>query len=209
MFVKMKNIKNFAVALCAVLLSIILGYTILAWTEPGATPPAGNVVAPLNASATAQTKSGGLNFLDKVGIGTASPAKTLEVNGDTKSSRFCLGSGANEKCCSYWAQCFCPPKTCANLGATCGNPSDGCGATLNCGTCASGYDCSNGTCVAQGGGGGGGSTDECTYNGYFDSWCSYNTCQTCTHCESFWDPQFGAGTRCHTDTSCSTTSWCP
>jgi hypothetical protein len=52
----------------------------------------------------------------------------------------------------------CIPNTCASLGYSCGSWSDGCGGTLNCGTCASGYTCSAGTCVAvpPGGGGGGG-----------------------------------------------------
>jgi leucyl aminopeptidase len=35
----------------------------------------------------------------------------------------------------------CTPATCASLGATCGSPSNGCGAALSCGTCASGQMC--------------------------------------------------------------------
>jgi hypothetical protein len=54
----------------------------------------------------------------------------------------------------------CVPTTCLILGYTCGSVSDGCGGTLNCGTCSSGYTCTSGTCVADtvtpGGGGGGG-----------------------------------------------------
>ncbi len=42
----------------------------------------------------------------------------------------------------------CVPDTCAGLGYNCGSWSDGCGGTLNCGTCASGYTCTAGTCVA-------------------------------------------------------------
>ncbi|RLG16088.1 hypothetical protein DRN69_01710 [Candidatus Pacearchaeota archaeon] len=41
----------------------------------------------------------------------------------------------------------CTPYTCSNLGYNCGTWSDGCGGTINCGTCASGYTCSAGTCV--------------------------------------------------------------
>jgi hypothetical protein len=44
----------------------------------------------------------------------------------------------------------CVPKTCSALGFTCGTLSDGCGGTLNCGTCAPHYTCSNnggGTCL--------------------------------------------------------------
>ena len=53
----------------------------------------------------------------------------------------------------------CVLDTCAGLGYNCGTWSDGCGGTLSCGTCASGYTCTSGTCAAEappGGGGGGG-----------------------------------------------------
>lgn len=43
----------------------------------------------------------------------------------------------------------CVPYTCADLGYSCGTWDNGCGGTLNCGTCASGYTCSVGTCVAE------------------------------------------------------------
>jgi len=42
----------------------------------------------------------------------------------------------------------CVPDTCVGLGYNCGSWSDGCGGTLSCGTCASGYTCTAGTCVA-------------------------------------------------------------
>lgn len=41
----------------------------------------------------------------------------------------------------------CAPTTCASLGYECGSWSDGCGGTLNCGTCSLGYTCSNGICM--------------------------------------------------------------
>lgn len=49
----------------------------------------------------------------------------------------------------------CVPFTCGQLGYECSTWSDGCGRTLNCGTCASGFTCDGGTCVESGGGGGG------------------------------------------------------
>jgi len=49
----------------------------------------------------------------------------------------------------------CVPDTCAGLGYNCGSWSDGCGGTLSCGTCASGYTCTAGTCVAVTPGNGG------------------------------------------------------
>ena len=61
----------------------------------------------------------------------------------------------------------CVPTNCADLNYSCDSVSDGCGRTLDCGTCSSGFSCSSGTCVADsgggdtgtgGGGGGGGAT---------------------------------------------------
>ena len=43
----------------------------------------------------------------------------------------------------------CVPHTCESLGYECGSWDDGCGGTLDCGTCASGYVCTAGTCVAE------------------------------------------------------------
>ncbi len=42
----------------------------------------------------------------------------------------------------------CVPLTCSILGYNCGAWTDGCAGTLNCGTCASGYTCTTGVCVA-------------------------------------------------------------
>jgi len=53
----------------------------------------------------------------------------------------------------------CFPKTCSQLGSyNCNSWSDGCGGTLNCGTCTSGYTCTAGVCTATGGGDTGGGT---------------------------------------------------
>jgi hypothetical protein len=42
----------------------------------------------------------------------------------------------------------CAPKTCAELGAACGQVADGCGGlTPSCGTCAGSLSCKNGACV--------------------------------------------------------------
>lgn len=46
---------------------------------------------------------------------------------------------------------ICVPKTCAQLGRTCGSVSNGCGKTLSCGPCQDGYTCSTeGKCIAGG-----------------------------------------------------------
>jgi hypothetical protein len=44
--------------------------------------------------------------------------------------------------------CSCMPAVCGGAGRECGNPTDGCGGTLNCGSCPTGFSCSNFTCVA-------------------------------------------------------------
>jgi hypothetical protein len=57
------------------------------------------------------------------------------------------------------SDCACTPETCASLGYQCGSVSDGCGGTLNCGTCTQGT-CNAGVC---GGGTGSGSIgDPCS-----------------------------------------------
>jgi hypothetical protein len=40
----------------------------------------------------------------------------------------------------------CEPRTCAEIGADCGVQPDGCGGTVNCGTCEPGFRCDNGMC---------------------------------------------------------------
>ncbi len=41
----------------------------------------------------------------------------------------------------------CAPSTCLSLDVVCGEPSDGCGGSLTCGSCASGQTCESGECV--------------------------------------------------------------
>jgi hypothetical protein len=41
----------------------------------------------------------------------------------------------------------CAPATCQSLGSECGELGDGCGSSLNCGSCGSGEACASGVCV--------------------------------------------------------------
>lgn len=43
----------------------------------------------------------------------------------------------------------CTPKTCSQLGKSCGTWSDGCTGNVNCGNCQSGYTCSDGICINE------------------------------------------------------------
>ena len=133
--------KNFIVAACALVVSLGLCFVIMAWSEPGAMPPEGNISAPINTEVISQTKSGGLNILGNIGIGVPAPAG---------NGKICL----NGECVSTWkefvtvgAKSTCVLKTCAGLGKNCGTVSDGCGGTLNCGNCAANQTCTANVCV--------------------------------------------------------------
>jgi hypothetical protein len=73
--------------LSVIVIGIAMGFAIqfaVAWTEPTAAPPGGNLGAPINTGATAQTKSGGMNIMGSIGIGTVTPQARLDVNGSVK-----------------------------------------------------------------------------------------------------------------------------
>ena len=53
----------------------------------------------------------------------------------------CGGPNAHSKCVSPSIGTACVPKTCVDLGVECGLAGDGCGGTLECGTCALGQQC--------------------------------------------------------------------
>lgn len=170
----MKNIfKNVALVLSVLSVSIMVGYAVLAWTEPGSTPPGGNIAAPVNTGANAQTKSGNFNILGNVGIGTTSPGAKLEINGQIKitggnpaAGKVLVSDGNGLAAWTNAAQ----TKSCASgqsitaynaaTGAfTCGTggggscscdgkacgDDDGCGNTCQTGTCTAGT-CTAGVC---------------------------------------------------------------
>ncbi|MDP2907382.1 MAG: hypothetical protein Q8O03_05570 [Nanoarchaeota archaeon] len=60
------------------------------------------------------------------------------------------GCNSPYTCDSTTCSCVCTPATCSSLDKQCGSWSDGCGGTLNCGSCPSGYGCaSDGKCKKQ------------------------------------------------------------
>lgn len=98
MFLPDKIIKNVAFVFSVLVISWVLSYSVLAWSEPGSTPPNGNTDAPINVGTIGQIKSGNLqvNALSiaaagnallvpngNVGIGTTTPSQKLHVVGDS------------------------------------------------------------------------------------------------------------------------------
>jgi len=77
-------------------MSLVIGYLVLAWSEPSQNPPQGNVPAPLNVGPQGQAKAGGLILntggaptglivrYGNVGIGTTAPSTKLHVVGWTR-----------------------------------------------------------------------------------------------------------------------------
>lgn len=68
------NKNQFTYWLSVIVIGIALGLAlqfVRAWTEPTSSPPAGNLGAPINTSATAQTKAGNLNVNGGMLIGTS------------------------------------------------------------------------------------------------------------------------------------------
>jgi hypothetical protein len=66
--------------------------------------------------------------------------QTTKLDSDHANCGTCGNAcGTNESCTG--GACLCAPTTCAAHSWNCGTAPDGCGGTLNCGTCASGFTC--------------------------------------------------------------------
>lgn len=87
--------NSLKVVTLAVVLSFGLSF-VYAWTAPTQSPPAGNVSAPINTSATEQIKAGGLGVLGHMGIGANPDVNSqLNVDGASNSSSRILLSNTN------------------------------------------------------------------------------------------------------------------
>ncbi|PJC22028.1 MAG: hypothetical protein CO060_01965 [Candidatus Yonathbacteria bacterium CG_4_9_14_0_2_um_filter_43_16] len=69
----------------AIVLSFGLSYA-LAWTAPTSQPPVGNVSAPINTGATAQTKTGPLTILGGITVGTNTASCDTTTKGSIRYS---------------------------------------------------------------------------------------------------------------------------
>ncbi len=84
-----QTMKTLKIIALATVLSFGLSF-VYAWTAPTVTPPGGNTAAPINTSATAQVKNGGLSvnaltvfgnaYIDgRLGVGTTTPSRKLHI----------------------------------------------------------------------------------------------------------------------------------
>ena len=90
----------------------------------GSTPPVANSVACPTVTLTGNTQN--------------SLSNPTACAGQATCANPCDGTTACQYTCQagYVLGCSCTPTTCAALGLSCGSVSDGCGGTLNCGSCA-------------------------------------------------------------------------
>ena len=100
---------------------------------------------------------------------------------DTLTHSSCVGSweitGSNYPNCGCNWICDCIPETCSSLDKECDSWDNGCGGTLNCGSCSSNYICSGGLCVLENT-----CTDTCNSLGYECG--TYEICGESTNCGS-------------------------
>src|SRR2546423_1495030 len=70
-----------------------------------------------------------------------------DVSSDADNCNGCGNVCPMGSACIGYDCVACTPKTCAQIGATCGAISDGCGHDLDCGTCSPIAVCSSNNCV--------------------------------------------------------------
>jgi hypothetical protein len=109
--VLLNHMKNLSMPLTTILASVILFSSVpllYAWTSPSATPPAGNVAAPINIGSASQNKLGALGlgglavfgkslFTETNGytLPTTKPTMLLGVNGAIGAKEYCDEKGMN------------------------------------------------------------------------------------------------------------------
>jgi hypothetical protein len=139
---------------------------VAAWTLPFvvALPAALFIGACAQDSNTTAVGGGGYVDPDASADSTVGPDATdsskPDVQPDTKTDTGAGGSdGGGDGAAGSGGSGPCVPKTCQQIGAECGNATDGCGSKLSCGTCQTGKQC------------GGGGANKCGTNA-----CALKTC---------------------------------
>lgn len=96
---------------------------------------------------------GGLSYNVYGEVSSGSKKYQDACSGNILSEKYCKNNRPSSKDYNCPIVCYngacCTPKTCSDLGKSCGTWDDGCGGTLNCGTCSSGQVCISGSCVAS------------------------------------------------------------
>jgi len=110
----MERSKNIALVIGVLIMGFAVSFVFAVWTEPSASPPDGNVSAPVNVSDIGQTKTGALTvqgdftapiFYDTVSAyyvnpsGSSNLSGNLTIGGYASSSQFCIGTD----CLDSWA----------------------------------------------------------------------------------------------------------
>ncbi len=98
---------------------------------------------------TLSSNSGSSCSADQPAAGCACEQVGKTMACDNGGVRTCVQSGES----ATWGPCNCTPTTCKALGADCGSVSDGCGGTLECGTCSAPADPHGDGRITCGGGG--------------------------------------------------------
>lgn len=72
-------------------------------------------------------------------------SKCVNTTNDSANCGSCGKTCTSSQHCVA-GNCECKPKSCAELGKSCGTVDDGCGNALECGSCAQGQTCNDGVC---------------------------------------------------------------
>jgi hypothetical protein len=116
---------------------------LLRWTSPAGGLLGGSFVP---ANATVFTPSAQETDIYEL----SPPAGTMTTYEVCVSDAFTGGQNCSQYTLDTSAACVCTPKTCAAMGDMCGSASDGCGGTINCGSCSRGFSCSSNQCCPTG-----------------------------------------------------------
>jgi hypothetical protein len=99
-----ERIQKFILSATGVLvMSILVGYLVFAWTEPSQNPPGGNVSAPINVGSTAQTKTGNLTLPNLYLNATANEGNIYAIDQLIGYNDLRLKGNSNETAPIYYA----------------------------------------------------------------------------------------------------------